>query len=706
MLDRMRSRAGSYRLGVDIGGTFTDIVLLGPGGDLFSKKILSTPDDYSRAIEEGVGDLLREVGIGSDRVSEFAHGTTVATNTIIERKGVKVALVTTKGFRDVLELGRYRSPHLYDMGWRKPEPIVERRLRLEIAERIDGHGDAIESLTEDEFDQLAERIRTANVRSVAVCLINAYLNPANEIAVVDALAKRLPDTLVSASSQVQPQISEYERTSTTVVNAYIRPIVSHYVQSLERRLKNLGISVPLMIMQSSGGTLPGDLAAANPVFIIESGPAAGVVGAQRLGSHVNLGDLLVLDMGGTTAKASIIEGGSFAVTNETEVGGGASLGHRLVKGAGYVVQVPTIDIAEVGAGGGSIALVDDAGGLVVGPRSAGANPGPICYQRGGTQPTVTDANLFLGYLNPEALVGGDLSLDFKAAEAALTELGQRIGLSTVDIAYGIHVIANANMMRALKGVSSERGRDPSHYSLLAIGGNGGVHSGSLAEALRITKIVVPPVAGLFSALGLLFADLEHHLSATYYRVLSQATLDDLNNEIGPLAERAKKLLQSEGFGTEAARKIQSLVEVKYVGQTSALTIPVGHWPVTMPEFLSISADFQAMHDRVYGYRSENEEVQIVAVKVIGTGVSDVPRMPDRISRDREKKTARTSRRAYFGADLGWQDTPLRSRIMLSETPIKGPLIIEEYDTTTVVRPGWSVRKDHWNNIIIERIAAS
>ncbi len=373
-----------FTLGVDIGGTFTDVVLLRSDGQLFSKKVLSTPDDYSKAIESGVLDLLAETRLPASAVAEFAHGTTVATNAIIERRGVRVALVTTKGFRDVLEIARFRSPRLYDMHYRKPEPLVERRLRLEVFERTTSDGTVLRAIRTEDLDAAARVIRENEVDAIAICFINAYANPANELAAARYLENALPGVSISASTQLLPQINEYERTSTTVVNAYIRPVVERYVKSLDARLKRIGITAPLMIMQSSGGLLPGPLVAQNPVYIIESGPAAGVVGAQRLVQHVDLGDLIVFDMGGTTAKASLVQRGAYSLSPETEVGGGAALGHRLIQGAGYVVQVPTIDIAEVGAGGGSIAAVDAAGGMQVGPRSAGAEPGPACYDRGGT----------------------------------------------------------------------------------------------------------------------------------------------------------------------------------------------------------------------------------------------------------------------------------------------------------------------------------
>jgi N-methylhydantoinase A len=688
-------------LGVDIGGTFTDIVLLRPDGSLFSKKVLSTPEDYSRAIEEGIQALFSETGVPAGEVAEFAHGTTVATNAIIERKGVKVALVATRGFRDVLEIGRFRSPRLYDIAYRKPDPLVERRMRFEVPERILATGEVEAPLDQPALRAVAEAIRQSGAQAVAVCFINSYVNPRHEDQAAQLLRDRLPGVSVSTSTQLLPQINEYERTSTTVVNGYIRPVVEKYVQSLGKRLERLRIRAPFMIMQSSGGLLPATLVARNPAYIIESGPAAGVVGAQRLGEHAGLADMIVFDMGGTTAKASLIHANRYDLCPETEVGGGAALGHRLIRGSGYVVQVPTIDIAEVGAGGGSIATVDAAGGLRVGPQSAGAEPGPVCYDRGGKQPTVTDANLVLGYLNPQFLCGGELKVDRDKAHAVVTELGARLGIDVTEAAYGIHLIANSNMMRALHGVSTERGRDTSQYSLLAIGGNGGVHAANLAEALRIRRIVVPPVAGLFSALGMLFADVQHHLVAGFYHRLDEISEKEVNEAASALVAEARRLLESEGFDA-AHQGIEVQLDLKHVGQTAALPVRLESYPAAAGALVKVRRAFGDAHEESYGYRSDDEPVQVIALKVVGTGLMEGSRIPPSLRRDREASGATATRRAYFGPHHGWMATPVLSRADLQARPVEGPAIIEEYDTTTVVRPGWRALLDARRNIIMDR----
>jgi len=690
-----------YRLGVDIGGTFTDIVLLAEDGAVHTKKILSTPDDYSRAIEDGIRQLLAETGVDAADISEVAHGTTVATNAIIERKGVRVALVTTEGFRDVLEIARYRAPQLYDVYFRKPEPLVERRLRFQVPERMTASGDVDRPLDRDALLAVADRCVAGKVDAVAVCFINAYVNGAHEEEAAALFREKYPDLPVTLSSELVPQIQEYERTSTTVVNAYIRPVIERYSRRLEDRLRTIGITVPLNIMQSNGGVLPAELAARKPIFIIESGPAAGVVGAKRLGDLLGLGDAIVFDMGGTTAKASIIVDGVYGMAPETEVGGGASLGHRMIRGGGYVVQAPTIDIAEVGAGGGSIAWIDAGGGINVGPHSAGAAPGPVCYCQGGTEPTVTDANLLLGYLNPDVLVGGDLKLDRDDAQNAVTAIGEKLGQDVTEAAYGIHLIANARMMRALSAVSSERGLDPAGFAAFAFGGNGGVHVCGLADALGIDKVVVPPAAGLFSALGLIFADVEHQCIRAYYQPLDALDLDHLNATFGALRDEATDLLTADGYDA-ARQEVTISAEVKYIGQNTALAIPIQGLLVTRGDLADISERFSVAHDATFGYRSDEERLQFVSLKVVGRGVPDAPRLPDRVQIGDGFTAATGTRRAYFGPDHGWLETPVTGRTGLGGKTHIGPLIVEEYDTTTVVRPGWSASLDEWNDIVLEK----
>ncbi|WP_224407718.1 hydantoinase/oxoprolinase family protein [Afifella sp. IM 167] len=690
-----------FRLGVDIGGTFTDIVMIGDDGQIFSKKILSTPKDYSEAIEVGTRALFQELDVAPEQVREFVHATTVATNTIIERKGAKVGLVTTRGFRDVLEIARFRTPRLYDITYRKPDPLVPRDLRFEVSERIGADGAIVAPLDESELEAIAAAFEAAGVEAVAITLINSHVNAAHEQRLAAFFRERMPDIMVTASSDLVPQIGEYERTSTAVVNAYLRPIVTRYIEALKGRLDAIGITAPLMIMQSSGGIAPGRLVKDQPITIIESGPAAGVLGGARLAQYLGLGDMLVFDMGGTTAKATLTENGVYTVSPETEVGGEPVLGARMVRGAGYPVQVPTIDIAEVGAGGGSLAAVDSAGGITVGPRSAGSEPGPIAYGRGGTQPTVTDANLMLGYLNPEALVSGELSLDSAAVKAAFAKLSGELSVEETEAAYGVHLIANATMLRALRGVTSEKGRDPSQFAMMAIGGNGPVHACSLAEEAGVGRVVMPPVAGLYSALGMLFADVEHQLVTAFYHRFDETDRHALQQAIDGLVAQGRKLLDGQGFAPDR-QDMRIDIDMKYVGQTAPLTVTLAGLAADEAAMGELITSFHDQHHRTFGYASKGEPLQFVAVKAVCRGIPDAPRMPEQCRRGNERSLGASGRKAYFGLEHGWCDTPVITRAEMKDAPRAGPLIVEEYDTTCVIRPGWEAKLDHWNNIHLTR----
>ena len=501
----MADADNSARVGVDVGGTFTDVILQHADGRAMIRKLLSTPPNYDVAVVEAVAAL----GTGIP-IDDVVHGTTVATNAVLEHRGARTALVTTAGFRDVLELRRLRIPRMYEPFWRKPEPLVPRRLRFEIGERMAADGTVLRPLDEDEARAVAGRLREAGVESAAVCLLHSYLYPEHEERLGAILREELPGAAVSLSSEILREQREYERSATTVVNAYVRPLMERYVGAIRRGLDDAGVEAPLTIMQSSGGVMTADDATLRPVLALESGPAAGVVASLGIARRLGFANAITFDMGGTTAKASLIEHGAVSRGREYEVGGSLSAGSRLMRGAGELLRIPTIDIAEVGAGGGSLAWLDPAGGLQVGPRSAGAAPGPACYGRGGEEPTVTDANVFLGYIPEGPLADGEIAVSRERAERALERVAEPLGLSTIDVAAGIHAIANARMTRALRSVSSEKGRDPREFALLAYGGSGPIHAAGLAEELRITTVLVPALAGLFSAIGLLFARRELH----------------------------------------------------------------------------------------------------------------------------------------------------------------------------------------------------
>ena len=690
-----------YRIGVDIGGTFTDVVFLSSGGHVLARKVASTPDDYSRAVLEAIDNGVKELGIGPDSVSEVSHGFTVATNAIIENKGAKTALITTEGFRDVLELRRNRVPRLYDLYYEKPPALVKRQLRLEVRERLNFQGEVLRPLDNADVDKAVDRILEEEVEAVAVCLLHSYANPDHEQQIGQVIRQRAPDVILTLSSDLLPEMKEYERTSTTVINCYVRPVVERYLGRLIEGLQRMGISVPLVVMQSNGGLATSKIAMEKPVYCIESGPAAGVVGAYHLGSRLGLDDLMTLDMGGTTAKASIIENGEILQAPEYEVGGDISAGHRLLRGSGHILRVPSIDLAEVGAGGGSIASVDRGGSIRVGPQSSGAVPGPACYRLGGQDATVTDADVLLGYLNPEYLLGGDFPIDRDLAEEAITRnVAMPLGISAVEAAHGIHLLVNSNMARALRAVSSERGRDPRRFVLFSFGGGGPVHAAGLAEMLDINRMVVPPFPGVFSSFGLLLANVEHHFVRTYFKTFDQLQVSDLAEILDGLWEEGRQQLRAEGFA-DSAQQIVTQVDMKYKGQVSELTVLMPPGKVTQKTLSELGEVFAEEHVKSFGYRTD-APYQMVNLRVIARGLSQESRTPERLDLPVSDRNGPSKRQVYFGGDIGWIDTTVIDRGGLTDNPADGPLIIEEYDSTTVVPPRWRASVDSWRNIILEK----
>ena len=570
--------AGSFRAGIDIGGTFTDIVLLADSGERYTRKVPSSVDDYARAIIDGLAALLAEIGAGPGAIAELLHGTTVASNAILEHKGARTGLITTRGFRDVLEIRNLRMPRLYDMSWTKPPPLVERRLRVEVDERVNAQGGIDRPLDEASVERAVRFLVGEGVEAIAVCLLHSYLNPAHEIRVKEIAAHLAPGITLSVSAEILPVINEYERTSTTVMNAYVRPVVARYLSRLGAGLRDVGVAAPLLLMQSNGGLTTAEAAAATPMHIIESGPAAGVVGVRELARRIGIEKAISFDMGGTTAKASLIENGEFTRATEYQVGAGIVLGSRLLSGAGYTLKVPAIDLAEVGAGGGSILWIDSGGALQIGPHSAGASPGPVCYGQGGEDPTVTDANVALGYLNPAHLVGGALKLDAgRARDAIAKRIARPLGMSVEEAAYGAHLIAASNMIRALKAVSSERGRDPREYALVAFGGNGPIFAAGMAEAMQMPLVLIPPSAGVFSAFGLLYAEVEYHFARTRKRLLRDTApgkvAEELQAIVDALEAEARARLAADGFAPERI-EIRRAASLHYQGQSFELRVPL------------------------------------------------------------------------------------------------------------------------------------
>jgi N-methylhydantoinase A len=689
-----------FRVGVDIGGTFTDIVFLGEDGRRLTRKVSSTVGDYAAAIVEGLAAVIAEAGIGPADIVELLHGTTVASNAIVELKGAKTGLVTTKGFRDVLEIRTLRMPRLYDLSWTKPPPLVERYLRVEVDERVNAKGEVERPLAETDVECALRKLIGEGVEAVAVCLLHSYANAAHEELVKRVAARIAPSLTLCLSSELLPEIKEYERSSTTVINAYVRPIVERYLSRLLQELRHSGIAAPLLLMQSNGGLMPAAAAAIAPMHIVESGPAAGVVGVRALARQAGIGKAISFDMGGTTAKASIIEEGEFSRAIEYSVGGGVMVGSRLLSGAGYALKVPAIDLAEVGAGGGSIVWIDKGGALQIGPRSAGAVPGPVAYGIGGTEPTVTDANIVLGYLNPRHLVGGALPLDAEKARAAFEErIARPLGIALERAAHGAFLIAASNMIRAIKAVSSERGRDPRDYALVAFGGNGPLFAAAMAAELRIRRVLIPPAAGVFSSFGLLYSDVEYHFSKTRKGLVFDIQPREIAGILGELEAAARSRLAADGFPADRVA-IRRSASLHYQGQSFELEVPLAEGPIDRQ---ALAEAYGAEHERTYGHRAgSGEPVELVTLRLVARGIPETPRAAF-VSRPPGASPAGTVglvRRAYLGPARGWLEVRILGRSDL-RAPQTGPLIVEEYDSTCLVPPGATACLDDFGNIAIE-----
>ena len=691
-----------YRIGIDVGGTFTDLALL-RDGTVVTRKVRSTPQDFSRAVLAGLGDVLAEEGFTGDQLGEVIHGMTVISNAIIEKKGARTGLITTKGFRDVLEFGRMTNPMRFDMSWDKPVPLVERFLRVEVRERVTSSGEVFTPLHLEDVEEALEYLLGHDVTSIAVCYINSYVNPDHEVATAEVIRAKAPHVSVSLSSQVLPEVKEFERTSTTVIDAYVKPVIERYLGGLEEGLQRAGVRAPLLVMQSNGGIMTASLALDQPIHTAESGPAAGVIGVLKLGQLIGEGNLISFDMGGTTAKAAIIHEGAPDFCSEFEIGSESTGGWRLLKGSGYLLRTPAIDIAEVGSGGGSIAWIDAGGVPQVGPQSAGAEPGPVCYDTGGAEPTITDANLLLGYFNPDYLVGGELRLNgAKARQVMDSEIARPLGLSTEEAAYGIYTVANARMQQAVRAVTTERARNPADYTLVGFGGCGPAHAVAMARQLGIRKVLIPPAPGVFSSFGLLFADIEHHYVRTYWRDLEEVDLIDVTARLKDMEADALHTLQRQGFSRDRVQLAFS-AEMRYTGQGYELGVPLPGPSLDEGSFGKLAELFGQEHHKNFGYSSD-ERVELFRLRLIARGIPNQQRVPSsiRLTDHRSVRSASSQKNAYFGPEVGWRTTTVlgeRADLRGKETP--GPAIIEEYDTTTVVPPGATATLDQWSNIRIQ-----
>ena len=690
----------AWRIGIDIGGTFTDVALVEEdAGRIAIVKLLTTPHDFGQAVIDGIRQGLDASRIDPADVSLLSHATTVVTNALLENKGARAGFVTTRGMRDILELRRSSRADLYDLLQDAPAVLVPRRWRFEITERIDAQGKVVTPLAEDELPALIEAIRDAGLQTVAVSFLFSFLNDAHERRVGAALREALPDVAVYLSSEVLPEIREFERASTTAVCAVVGPVLASYLDRLQDAISKLGLP-NLHVMGSSGGVFDIAEGLRMPAMAVESGPAAGVIAAALAGRQLGQPNLISFDMGGTTAKASVIVNGEVSVTADYEVGGSGHA-NRWMHGTGHPIRVPVIDLAEVSAGGGSIAWVDPGGSLKVGPHSAGAAPGPAAYGAGGTLPTVTDADVVLGYLDRESLLGGALRIDLAASERAIeTAVARPLGLTVPEAAARIVEVVNSNMAQALRIVSIERGHDPQEFSLIAFGGAGPVHAVWLAEELQIPEVIVPPAPGAFSALGLVASDLKRDYSRTLYADVGEIDPARVAEVIASMEAAGREMLRTARVPAERQALLRH-ADVRYRRQAYELTVPIADEPITRETLDDLAEAFHAKHEQTYGHANRAEKVQLVNLRLTALG-----RLPDfELKQSAEPNRARTRNRDIWFGDP--TPTPVHWRDGLNPgTEIVGPSIIEALDSTTVVPPGWRARIDDNGYLVIARNVAT
>ena len=696
-----------YRLGIDIGGTFTDATLINEGtGEIRVGKVPSTPDDPSIGFMKATDRMLREASVSPEAVEYVVHGTTVATNAIIEKKVAPTGFITTDGFRDLLEIQRQIRPTLYDLHFEKPLPLVPRYLCFGIPERLDAQGRVLTPLDESALVEAVEQLKRENVKAVAVCFLHSYINPNHEKRAGEILREVFPDAIVSLSSEVAPEFREYFRASTTVINACIRPIVAHYLRRIEDRLREKRITAALLVMQSSGGVFTFASASEKPVFMVESGPAAGVIAATYLGTALGHPDVISLDMGGTTAKAGLIQNGAPRVTKEYEVGTAAQSGVGASRGAGYPIRTPVIDLVEIGAGGGSIAWVDSGGILRVGPQSAGADPGPVCYGKGGQEPTITDANLVLGRLNPSYFLGGEIELEVEAARKAVFEkCAQPLGMGVVETAHGIVEIANTAMTNALRLVSVQRGYDPRDFVLVAFGGAGPVHANRLAIEVQIPRTIIPVSPGTTSAMGLLVTDLKHDYSRTLIQRVDQVDAEMVAKTYRELEVDGRGCLEREGMNPEEITFLHQ-VDMRYVGQSYELTIALPEGRLGGAEVARVLSQFHREHHRAYGYSASAEPVEFVNLRLSAIGKINKPQLREIGADDSSLRAAQKAiRSVYFDECAGFVECPIYDRYRLSAGfVLEGPAIVEEIDATTVIHPGYQALVNRFGNLVLTKVS--
>ncbi len=659
-------------IGVDIGGTFTDVVCRAVDGSVHLVKIPTTRQDPSAGVRAALELMRRDWTIAPQTISRFVHGTTVATNAVLEAKGAKIGLITTEGFRDVLEIGRQMRHAMYELVL-KPEAagfLAPGHLRKEVRERVTATGAVLVPLDEASVERAVGELKEEGVGAIAVSLLFSFLNPAHERRIREIIGRLAPDVMVSLSSEVDPAFREYERTCVTAFDAYLKPIVDRYLASMESDLAEAGVKGTLQIMQSRGGVASSRIARRRPVRLFLSGPAAGVIGGLEVGRALGIDDLITIDVGGTSCDIALVSGGQPLIRSEGEIGG-------------YGVRVPMVDVNAIGAGGGSIAWLDDAGSLRVGPHSAGSEPGPACYDRGGENATVTDASVLLGYIDPEYFAGGSLTLvPGRAHDAVRREIAEPLRMPVEAAALGIHRVVNAQMAEAIRLVSIGRGIDPRGYTLVPLGGAGSLHATALARELGIARIIVPLHPGVLSAEGLLHAPIEHEVSCAFPRALDGLTWSDVRRALDDLDGACAELMQSEGVPLERRRIIYS-ADVCYLGQSYHLDVPLS--PSASDPLAALYRDFRAAHDRVYGH-STDAPARIVNLRAVHRVAAAVSRSA---KYSPTRSPGRKTRRSILTAESGYVEADIYERGALAPgARFEGPAIVEQGDTTTLIEPGW------------------
>jgi N-methylhydantoinase A len=680
---------GGLRVAADIGGTFTDVAAFDPGsGRLLFGKTLSTPD----SLIDGIATGIDKAGAAFSDASLFLHGSTVAINTMLERTGARTALLITRGFRDIYEIGRVNRPDSYNLFFRKHVPLVERALRFEVEERLYAEGEVYRPLDEAQVRETCKRLRAEGIEAVAILLLHCYANPAHEIRVREIVEEELPGVFVSTSHELSQEYREFERCSTVVANAYIGPRVRGYIGGIDDHIRREGFDGSFLVVQSTGGLYDGDQAQRQCIRMLESGPAAGVIGTQALCDALGLKNAIAFDMGGTTAKAGVIHEGVALTTGSALIGGYEQ---------GLPVQIAMMDIFEVGTGGGSIARIADEGGLRVGPLSAGAQPGPACYGLGGTEPTVTDANVVLGRLSADRFLGGEMPLDVAAAKKAIEQrVAKPLGLGVNEAAQGILRIAVTAMSHAVKAVTTERGLDAGDFTMMAYGGAGPLHACNIAREMGIREVIIPRSPGHFSAFGMLFSDLRYDYVRSRFMRLGDADFEEI--------ERIYAELEAEGraeIAKVSAKPARIVVaraaDMRYVGQEHAVTVDLAQSVFETQDLAAIKGRFDAVHDLRYGTCAPQERAEIVSLRVTVTGMLDTPTL---------EKIAEGSDTPPPAADTGKRDVRFGDRLLATETydrtrllagnRIEGPALIEEHASTTVLHPGDSMRVDAFGNLVV------